>query len=46
MEKTLNYMDPRLVDHGKRVAYLMFKVLKPQYSFDKKQLRDICILAM
>ena len=46
VEETLNYMDPRLVDHGKRVAYLMFKVLKPQYSFDKKQLRDICILAM
>jgi putative nucleotidyltransferase with HDIG domain len=34
------------MDHGKRVAYLLYKVLKPQKLFDDKQLRDICILAM
>ena len=46
MEKTLNHRDPRLVDHGKRVAYLMFKILEKQSKYDNKQLRDICILAM
>ena len=46
MEKTLNHIDSRLIDHGKRVAYLMFKILEPQHKYDNKQLRDICILAM
>ena len=46
MEKTLNHVDSRLIDHGKRVAYLIFKLLEPQHRFDDKQLRDICILAM
>jgi len=46
MEKTLNHIDPRLVNHGKRVAYLMFKILEGQRKYDEKQLRDICILTM
>jgi len=46
MEKTLNYVDKRLVDHGKRVAYLMFKILEKQRKYDDKMLRDICVLAM
>ena len=46
MEKTLNHMDPRLVNHGKRVAYIMFKILEPLRKYDNKQLRDICFLAM
>jgi len=46
MEKTLNYVDSRLIDHGKRVAYLMFKLLEPLRKYDDKQLCDICILAM
>jgi HD-GYP domain-containing protein (c-di-GMP phosphodiesterase class II) len=46
MEKTLNHVDARLTDHGKRVAYLIFKVLEPRHDFTDKELRDICILAM
>jgi putative nucleotidyltransferase with HDIG domain len=46
MAKTLNYVDKRLIDHGKRVSYLMFRILEPQHKFGKKQLRDICLLAM
>jgi len=46
MRNALNCVDARLMDHGKRVAYLMYKVLKPQNMFDDRQLRDICILAM
>jgi len=42
----LNHVDSRLIDHGKRVAYLMFKILEPQRMYTDKQLRDICILAM
>ena len=46
MQRTLNYVDSRLINHGTRVAYLIFKTLKPQNKYDDRQLRDICILAM
>jgi len=46
MEKTLNFVDSRLMDHGKRVAYLIYKVLNPQNKFSGERLRDISILAM
>ena len=46
LEKTMNHMDSRLIDHGKRVSYLMFKILEPLHKYDDKQLRDICILTM
>jgi len=46
MSNTLNHVDGRLIDHGERVAYLMYKVLKPQGIFTNEKLRDICVLAM
>jgi len=46
MEKTLDHIDARLVDHGKRVAYLLYKVLEPQHNYDNKKMQNICILAM
>ena len=46
MSNTLNCVDGRLVDHGERVAYMLYKVLTQQGKYDCEQLRDICILAM
>jgi putative nucleotidyltransferase with HDIG domain len=46
MQRTLNYVDDRLVNHGMRVAYLMFKALSAQNRYSAKELRDICVLAM
>jgi putative nucleotidyltransferase with HDIG domain len=46
LKNALNCVDARLIDHGKRVAYLVYKILKQQNIFTDKQLRDICILAM
>ena len=46
IENTLNHMDGRLVDHGKRVSYLVYKVLKKQNKYTPNQIRDICILAL
>jgi putative nucleotidyltransferase with HDIG domain len=46
MKNALNCVDARLMNHGKRVAYMIYKVLKPQKMYENKQLRDICILAM
>jgi len=45
LEKTLNYIDRRLVGHGKRVSFLTFKMLENK-NIDKKILRDITLLAM
>lgn len=45
IEKTLNYVDPRLIDHGKRVAYLTYKVLKLQGK-DPGYIRKLSILAL
>jgi len=46
LEKTLNHVDARLVNHGRRVAYLIYKVLEGQHKYDNKKMRDICVLAM
>jgi HD-GYP domain-containing protein (c-di-GMP phosphodiesterase class II) len=46
MQNTLNRVDTRLVNHGKRVAYLMFKILEPARVFGGTELRDICLLSM
>jgi len=46
IENTLNYVDKRLINHGKRVAYLVYKVLDAENKFDDAMLRNICVLAM
>ncbi|MCL2226775.1 MAG: HD domain-containing protein [Oscillospiraceae bacterium] len=46
IQNTLNHMDGRLVDHGKRVSYLVYKVLKRQNKYTQEHMRDICILAL
>ncbi|GEM_PF-527364 len=45
LETTLNYVDRRLIDHGKRVAYLVCKTLEQQKELTDEQIRDICLLA-
>jgi len=46
MERTLNNVDSRLIDHGKRVSYLVYKILKPQNMFTNEEIHDICVLAL
>lgn len=46
IERTLNYVDPRLVDHGKRVASLVFGMLTVQDKYTPREVQDICILSM
>jgi len=46
MERTLNLVSPRIIDHGKRVAYRLFKALHPLGVYDDDRLRDICILGL
>jgi len=46
MERTLNLIDPKLMYHGKRVAYRLFKALYPLRLYDEEKLRDICVLGL
>lgn len=46
LQRTLNYVDPRLVDHGKRVAWLVWHLLDTQGGYSIKEQQDICFLAM
>lgn len=46
IEKTLNGVDARLIDHGKRVAYKVFQILNHIPGIDKTQIRDICVIAL
>lgn len=44
--RTLSRVDPRLVDHGKRVAYLTVKMLDMEGRRSAREKRDICFLAL
>ncbi len=46
IQRTLNHIDNRLIDHGKRVAFIVSKMLEEQGKYSRKQRQDICILAL
>lgn len=46
VQRTLNEVDPRLVDHGIRVSYLVSRMLEIDGSFSKEQQKDICLLCV
>ena len=46
IESTLNYVDPRLTDHGRRVAYLAYRVLRRQGALSDERLEKLLLLAM
>ena len=46
MERSLNLVSPKLIGHGKRVAYRLFKELYPLKTYDDETLRNICLLGM
>lgn len=46
IQRTLNHVDPRLVDHGKRVAYLVSRMLDIDGTFTEKEKQDICFLVL
>lgn len=46
MRRACNYVDPRLMNHGFRTAYVVSKIVKRMGNYGEKQMRDICILTM
>lgn len=46
IQRTLNEVDPRLIGHGKRVAYFTAKMLNMQNRYIDREKQNFCILAM
>lgn len=45
-QRTLDYVDSRLSDHARRVAYMVYSVMKFAGGYTEKQLQDYFILAL
>ena len=46
IQRTLNYVDTRLVDHGARVAWLVYHMLQEQGKYTLKEQQEICFAAL
>lgn len=46
IQRTLNFVDSRLVDHGKRVAFIVSRMLAAQGNYSGRDIQDICIIAL
>ena len=46
IQRTLNEVDPRLVEHGIRVALLVSGMLKADEGFTQREVQEICMLAV
>lgn len=46
LQKTLNLVDYRLVDHGERVAYILLKMLQLEGGYTREELTELCILSV
>lgn len=44
--RTLNYLDKRLVNHGVRVAYLVYYMLSCQKKYSKEQIQNMTMVAL
>lgn len=45
LRRSCNYVDRRLMDHGVRVSYIVFRLLKHKPELNTTQIRDLCFLA-
>lgn len=39
-------IDPRLIAHGERVAFILYKMMQAEKGYSPKQRKDICILGL
>lgn len=46
IRRTLNMIDVRLIDHGERVSFIIYKMLQYNGKHTEREIIDICILAM
>ena len=43
IQRTLNEVDTRLVDHGVRVAFLVSYMMEVEGSYSRQEKQDICL---
>lgn len=43
--RALDHIDVRLVDHGHRVAYIVYKMMLAEGVYQEKEMQEICIVA-
>lgn len=46
IQRTLNYVDGRLIDHGERVARFVANMMEVHGGYSVREKRDICFLAL
>lgn len=46
IQRTLNHVDSRLVDHGRRVAYLVGRMLDARGGYTEREKQDICFVTL
>lgn len=46
IRKTLGLVDARLIDHGERVAYMMYKIMQTENVLSSNEMRIRCILGI
>ncbi|HEX3037447.1 MAG TPA: HD domain-containing phosphohydrolase [Oscillospiraceae bacterium] len=46
LQKTLSLIDPRLVDHGSRVSYILYKMMQYEGKCSHQQMIDICLVGL
>ncbi len=46
IRRSCNYVDPRLINHGYRVAGIIWKLMHEKGGYTSQQMRDICFLSM
>lgn len=43
---TLRRVDPRLMDHGERVAYILYKMMAESQKYSMQEIMEICVLGI
>lgn len=46
IRRTLSHVDKRLVDHGERVAYIAYKMMKKLNHYTSMELRNYCFITL
>lgn len=46
IRRTLNLIDPRLIDHGGRVGYMLYKMLDEEGEYDQKEILTFAMVGL
>lgn len=46
IRRTLNLIDPRLIDHGGRVGYMLYKMLEEEGEYDQKEILTFAMVGL